>query len=280
MARRGRTRFRKGDGRDPVLWAEHLVQDDGKSVNILNTDLKEKTAGIGEESTSVCRNLEDGVHVRMEPVDVRITKGLTGWGLNGSIGTPTLASTRLVVAREVDAVRRVEEDHLDLTGHALLGGQRGHHVNGIAADDPVRPVALELVPVVLRIGRKAVELGKPVHLFGVSLGTGQLLDERRGIDLLMDVEGQRVALNVANGGSSAPAEQGAAGSRRLGRKGHALASLVVHEDLISIGRNVGTPRGRVLVGLRLALHHAPRQARVMASRASSTRSTHTARHSP
>jgi hypothetical protein len=56
-----------------------------------------------------------------------------------------LADQRLEVTRELDAVRRVHVDHLDLARQVLAGGQGRHHLQAIAEDEPVRPVDVVLV---------------------------------------------------------------------------------------------------------------------------------------
>ncbi len=59
----------------------------------------------------------------------------------------TFADERLEVGAVLDAVRRVDVDHLQLSGHPLLLQQRVHHQQRIAGDQPVGPAALVLVEV-------------------------------------------------------------------------------------------------------------------------------------
>ena len=53
----------------------------------------------------------------------------------------------LEVGAVVDAVRRVEVDHLHLPGHALFLQQRVHHQQAVARNHPVRPAALMAVEI-------------------------------------------------------------------------------------------------------------------------------------
>ena len=68
-----------------------------------------------------------------------------------------LAGRRLPVRSELDAIRRVEVDHLHLAPEALALGQAGHHLERIAEDHAVRPVGLVLVEL------DQVQLAQPVE---------------------------------------------------------------------------------------------------------------------
>ncbi len=68
---------------------------------------------------------------------------------------------------ELDAVRRVDVDHLDLAAQALALGEASHHLQAVAEDHAVRPVGLvlvevddvELVEAVERVEQRQLGLG-------------------------------------------------------------------------------------------------------------------------
>ena len=58
-----------------------------------------------------------------------------------------LARRDLPVRAELDAVRRVDVDHLNLAAELLSLGERRHHLEAVAEDHAVRPVGVVLVEV-------------------------------------------------------------------------------------------------------------------------------------
>jgi hypothetical protein len=106
-----------------------------------------------------------------------------------------LAGADLPVAAELDAVGRVEVDHLHLAAQALTLGQRPHHLQAVAQDHAVAPVGLVLVEldhVELVETVEGVEQGQ----FGFDLtalsGVAQVLDQHPRVDLLLDVDRRRI----------------------------------------------------------------------------------------
>ena len=80
-----------------------------------------------------------------------------------------LARRDLPVAAELDAVRRVDVDHLDLAAQRLALGEARHDVERVAEDHAVRPVGLVLVEVDEVEFVEAVE-GVEQGEFGLVLG--------------------------------------------------------------------------------------------------------------
>ena len=105
-----------------------------------------------------------------------------------------LARRDLPVRPELDAVRRVEVDHLHLALERLLLGEARHDEQRVAEDHPVRPVLVPPVEVHL-----LVELGiaQPVEvveerelrlLLPRLRRHAQVLDDDLRVDLLLDVD--------------------------------------------------------------------------------------------
>src|SRR5690606_15429027 len=96
------------------------------------------------------------------------------------------------------AIGRIEMDALHLALQPLALGERGHDLQAVAQDHAVLPVhgmPVELVAV-LRVG-EPVEIGEEVRHVGLGraglLGAAlEIVDDRLGVDLLLDVEGRRV----------------------------------------------------------------------------------------
>ena len=89
---------------------------------------------------------------------------------------------------------RVHVDHLDLTLQAFLLGQRGHHLERVAQDYPVGPLHRVAIEVHAIGERHAVEVrAEHVQLLFAPAGArlAQVLDDRLGADLLLDVDGDR-----------------------------------------------------------------------------------------
>ena len=194
------------------------------------------------------------VEVGVDAVLVGVAEGLdllrvAGQAL-GVLGHVAVLRVDLHVRLEADPVGRVHVDHLDFAGHPLLLEQAGHHLDRVAVDQPVLPVALVLVPLVLRVARQIVEI--PEHRRRRQ--RAQLLDERRRVDLLRDVERRRVRLDPVQVRPAVPREHrpGALADRR--RVAHRLAVLVPHELAGLLGRQVHPPLRLVPVGIDLIRH--------------------------
>src|SRR5438876_4358778 len=110
----------------------------------------------------------------------------------------------LKIRVELDAVRRVDVDALDLAAQALALGQAGHHLERVAEDHAVRPVLVVLVELRLvhALGN-TVEVREEVrndlaHLLApLSCPAQQVVDQHLGMDLLLDVERRRLDDEVA-----------------------------------------------------------------------------------
>ena len=107
------------------------------------------------------------------------------------------ARARLPVAREANAVRRVQVDHLHLAAQPFLLRQAIHHQQAVAQDHPVRPVLGVLVELKSRcLIRDAVEAAEQICLWcGFLRGDAlQIADQRLGIQLFLNVN--RHSLNA------------------------------------------------------------------------------------
>src|SRR5437667_7066004 len=105
----------------------------------------------------------------------------------------------LKIRVELDAVRRVDVDALDLAAQALALGQARHHLERVAENHPVRPVLVVLVELRLvhALGN-TVEVREEVRndlarlLAPLSRTAQQVVDQHLGMDLLLDVERRRL----------------------------------------------------------------------------------------
>src|SRR5437773_6504551 len=110
----------------------------------------------------------------------------------------------LKIRVELDAVRRVDVDALDLAAQALALGQARHHLERVAEDHAIRPVLVVLVELRLvhALGN-AVEVSEEVRndlaglLTPLSRPAQQVVDQHLGMDLLLDVERWRLDDEVA-----------------------------------------------------------------------------------
>ena len=114
----------------------------------------------------------------------------------------------LEVAVEFDAVGRIEIDALHLAAQAFALGEGGHHLQAVAQDHAVLPVAVMLIELGLSaVVGQAVEVGKEIDLLKSALspcpspacGRGvlfrlatQVVDQYLGVDLFLDVDRRRV----------------------------------------------------------------------------------------
>ena len=110
----------------------------------------------------------------------------------------------LEVGVELDAVGRVEVDALDLAAQALAFGQTGHDLEGVTEDHAIRPVLIMLVELgFVRALGDAVEVGEEVGgeqtlvMLALLGGTEQVVDERLGVNLFLDVERGRIDHEIA-----------------------------------------------------------------------------------
>ena len=117
-----------------------------------------------------------------------------------------LADEGLEVGAVLDAVRRVDVDHLHPAGHALLLEQAGHHQQAVAGDQAVGPVALMAVEV---DGLAAGQVGGGVleqagldgqgGLFALGLLIHALAhrpEDGGGVDAFVDVQADGVDLET------------------------------------------------------------------------------------
>jgi hypothetical protein len=117
------------------------------------------------------------------------------------LAIPHITPTRgdLPVGAKLDAVGRVHVDRLDLAAEVLLLGEAVHDEQGVTEDQAVRPVVLVGVEVDQLVELQPVEVVEEGELGLVGSpagGLAEVLDQRSGVDLLLDVDGDGDDLEV------------------------------------------------------------------------------------
>ena len=139
----------------------------------------------------------------MNSIAPGVSKGFDLFGFAGDVGGVAVLDVSagggpLEIAVELDAVRGVEIDALDLASESFAFGEAGHDHQGIAEDHPVGPVLVVLIEVgfvdpfgdAVEVG---IEVGEEQGLgVGVALGLGglaeEVVDQGLGLDLLLDIK--------------------------------------------------------------------------------------------
>ena len=169
-------------------------------MDVLIANLDEARTGFGEQ---VLGNHEPITEIGQVGVDAefpRVAEGfdllhLAGGILDLAVLDVALPRGYLPVAAELDAVRGIDVDHLDLAAQRFAFGQTRHDVEGIAEDHPVGPVglvAIEVDEVQLAEAVEGVEEGQFRLVLRVLGGAAQVLDDDPRVDLLLDVDGRGV----------------------------------------------------------------------------------------
>ena len=151
------------------------------------------------------------------------------------LAVPYLALVRegLKVGAVLDAVGRVDVDHLHLAAHALLLEEAVHHQQAVARDQAVAPVMRVLVELDRPAERRVLLLGLEQRLLARAVALADRLDDGAGVDPLVDVEGdgrnrKRSPLGLARPGQlrvemrvvlSPPCGGGGLGASRLSAGG-------------------------------------------------------------
>src|SRR5688572_29892941 len=112
-------------------------------MDVLVSDLDEHAAGFGEEVSCDVESIAQVREVRVDPVRPRVAEGLDLLGfacdvLELAVLDVSLARGDLPVGSELDAVRRVQVDHLDLAAKPFTLGEAGHDLEAVAEDHSVR----------------------------------------------------------------------------------------------------------------------------------------------
>ena len=233
---------------------KNLVHHHRHAVHVLRADLHEDAAALAQQLPRMHEIAVEVVEVGVDAVLVGVAEGLdllrvAGQAL-GVFGHVAALRVDLHVRLEADPVGRVHVDHLDLAGHPLLLEQAGHHLDRIAVDQPVLPVALVLVPLVLGIARQVVEIAEHRR----RRQRAQLLHERRRVYFLRDVERRRVRLDPVQVRPAVPREHRPRALADRRRIAHRLAVLVLHELAGLLGRQVPPPLRLVPVGIHPLSH--------------------------
>ena len=96
---------------------------------------------------------------------------------------------RLKVGAVLNAVGRVDVDHLHLTAHALLFEEAVHHQQAVARDQAVAPVVRVPVELDCPPQGRVLLLGLEQRLLARAVALAYRLDDGAGVDPLVDVEG-------------------------------------------------------------------------------------------
>ena len=178
-------------------------------MDIFIADLHEDGAGIGEEIAGDGEPIPQVGEVAVDAVAPGVAEGFDLLGLAGDVvGLAVLhvaaGGGPLEVAVELDAVGRVEVDALHTPAQALALGQAGHDLQRVAEDHAVGPVLVVGVELgLVRALGNAVEVGEEIGrevavVMLLFLGLAQqVVDERLGVDLFLDVERRGVDDEVA-----------------------------------------------------------------------------------
>ena len=219
-------------------------------MHILIPDLHENAAALGQQLAGDDQPVAQVGQVGMDAQLPGVAEGLDLFRLAGGVlGLAVLhvalAGADLPVGAELDAVGRVEVDHLDLALEPFLLGQRGHHQQRIAQDHAVGPVLLVVVEVDQVLEGDAVEVGKqgqlrlglpPVWACGA-----HVLDDGLRVDLLLDVDGHGRHGQVAAVLLVLALPDELRVERRVARVEHGLGRVLVlgHEVAQLLGGDVG-----------------------------------------
>ena len=195
--------------RDEIVFAEYLIHHRPDAVDIFIADLHEDGAGIGEKIAGDGEAVAQVGEVAVDAVAPGVAEGFDLLGLAGDVvGLAVLhvaaGGGPLEVAVELDAVGRVEVDALHAPAQALALGQAGHDLEGVAEDHAVGPVLVVGVELglVSALGH-AVEVGEevgrehPGFVLAFLRLAQQVINERLGVDLFLDVERRGVDDEVA-----------------------------------------------------------------------------------
>jgi len=125
-------------------------------MNVLVADLNEDATGLGKKFATKQKAIAEIGEVRVNPQLPRIPKRLDHFGLLRQVRIAAvlhvaLADEGLEVAAVLDAVGRVDVDHLHLPGQALLDQQ------AVAGDQPVGPALVVAVEVHRAAQRQVLE---------------------------------------------------------------------------------------------------------------------------
>ena len=183
-----------------VIIPEHLVHQRSHAVHILVADLDEDTAALGQQVARHRQAVAQVGEVGVDAVAPGVAEGLHLFGLARQVvGLAVLhvaaGGGPLEVGVELDAIGRVDVDALHLALQPLALGQARHHLQPVAQDHAVRPVLVVRIEFGPRFGIDTVEIGEQVGrgvVGGAGGGALQVLDQRLGMDLLLDVERRRL----------------------------------------------------------------------------------------
>ena len=100
----------------------------------------------------------------------------------------SLVREGLEVGAVLDAVGRVDVDHLHLAAHALLLEEAVHHQQAVARDQAVAPVVRVLVELDRPAKGRVLLLGLEQRLLARAVALAYRLDDGAGVDPLVDVE--------------------------------------------------------------------------------------------
>ena len=200
---------------DELVTAEYLVEEAPDEMDILDPNLDKDRTGLRQQLPRHLQAVSQVGEIRVNAELPSISIRTHLFGLPGEM-TPRAASRHradlfglarrifhlpvlhvalarrdLPVRPELDAVRRIEIDRLDLALEPFLLGEASHHEQRVAEDHPVRPLAGVAVELdLLREGKVRVRREEAELLLGLAALAlrSELLNERQRVDRLADVD--------------------------------------------------------------------------------------------
>ena len=191
------------DQRYEIILSKNFIHQHPHPMDVLIPNLHEDRSALRQQIPCHRQPIPQVRQVRMDPVPPRVPERLDLLRLAGDVvGLAVLhvpaGGGPLEVGVELDAVGRIDVDALHLAAQPLPLRQRRHHLQAVAEDHPVRPVGVVAVELGAGVAvRQAVEVGEEIGLVLARLLASpapphQIVDQRLGVDLLLDEQRRRL----------------------------------------------------------------------------------------
>ena len=224
-------------------------------MDVLVADLDEAASAFGEQFPRRKQAVAQVAEVAMDTQLPRVAEGLDLLSFSSCVFVLAVldvpaASRGLPVGAELDAVGRVDVDHLHLAAKVLPLRKGRHGLQGVAEDHPVRPVGLVLVEVdevQLVEAIEGLEQRQLGLVRGCSSSAAQILDQHPRVDLLLDVDRRRIGHQIPIG------DVVLAGPHQLRIQGRVAREPRLADGLQVLGPEVVDSLGRGQVGPLVAV---------------------------
>src|SRR5690606_7158146 len=138
-------------------------------MNVFVSDLDKHASSLREQVMGDNQSISQIAEIRVDPLLPGVPErtdllGLAGWVGMAAVPDITFTGADLPVGSELDAVGRIYVDHLDLAAQVFLLGEAGHHLEGVAEDEAVRPVDTVVVEIDELFKLEAVEVAEQRQL--------------------------------------------------------------------------------------------------------------------